>query len=92
MITDQIRSTAYLIDPSGTAFARRSVLIFASTRGIPTTDARAYARRMDVPAGRGIGRIVIRSGRRPLDPDPDPIGKDGFTPHERRLWLRWLSR
>jgi hypothetical protein len=27
----------------------------------------------------------------PLDPDRDPIDKDGFSPHERRLWLRWLT-
>jgi hypothetical protein len=27
----------------------------------------------------------------PVDPDPDPIGGDGFTPHERRMWLRWLN-
>jgi hypothetical protein len=27
----------------------------------------------------------------PLDPPRDPIDKDGFTPHERRIWLRWLN-
>ena len=45
---------------------------------------------------RGASRPWFYGGRdpqweAPLDPDPDPIDQDGFTPHERRQWLRWLG-
>jgi hypothetical protein len=56
------------------------------------------------PTGDGTSKVSRRRAGRPwfygdrdpqweapLDPDPDPIGEDERTPHERRLFLRWLN-